>query len=309
MKRPASAITKKPAAHEASKLTTAQQLGSYLFGHGEEETQRRLAKLSETQRQTLTKMFERARKENSQEYDAEGLRGPGANRKKSQLLLAWLQHGFSETYCELAAKMVLTQSRTTREEWIPLNEAKKSYGPKELRTRLKKGSLEWRRDPDDQEFFQVRKRREFRETGTTKQKELSARSVASGSGSRPGAARVWEQLESESQEPGWSDLKMSRAKKPKAADKPGGDLGAIMALLDAPGAEAASDAEAASNGGGEEGEEEDPVSQSEEEPPLAIKDQTRGSARSSDGGSKVGLEELESTARLCGAPRATSALV
>ena len=140
LKRPAASVLKKLAASAAepdvAQLTTAHQIGEFLFGHDEDETSRRLAFLSDSQRQTLTKMFERARKEHGQEYDAVSLQGAGANRKKGELLLAWLQHGFNETYCTLAAKIVMKQSRLTWEEWIPLPEAQHLYGRFELKKRL-----------------------------------------------------------------------------------------------------------------------------------------------------------------------------
>ncbi|CAJ1406011.1 unnamed protein product [Effrenium voratum] len=296
LKRPAASVLKKPAASAAepdvAQLTTAPEIGKFLFGHDEDETSRRLALLSDSQRQTLTKMFERARKEHGQEYEAVSLQGAGANRKKGELLLAWLQHGFNETYCTLAAKIVMKQSRLTREEWIPLREAQRLYGRFELKKRLKKGSLESRRDPADPEFFQVRRRRELQETGTTKQKELKALST----GGKAGAKHVWDQLESDEQAPGWSDLKLARPAKKGRIGAGGGratDVDAMMALLDEGGSDDNVDAES-DNVGSADDDEFGQSADSEEEPPLALEDKkSRRASRSQAPSSKVSLDDVE----------------
>ena len=106
----------------------------------------------------MAKMLERARAAEDRPFD-ETLRGPGANQKKQQLLKSWLSKGFSKDYASLSATLSLTKKKDTTAEWTSLAEAKRHYGPRELALRLQKGTLEWRRDPDDDRFFQVRKKR------------------------------------------------------------------------------------------------------------------------------------------------------
>ena len=174
------------------------------------------------------------------------LKGAGANKRKADLMVAWLSGGFGPAYAQLTAKIMLTKAKTTESEWIALHSAKKVYGKAELKARLTKGTLQWRRDPDDDRFYQVRQRKEKESTGETKVKEISLAATEA----------LWQALDSEEQL-GWSAWSAPAAgKSSRVPDKSAGPL----ALLDEEPVESDSKA-------GPESAEEEALSESDAELP------------------------------------------
>jgi hypothetical protein len=86
-------------------------------------------------------------------------KGLGSDPKKKQLLHVFLTTGRNckgKAYLEESTKMSFIEGSRYEEEWVPFACILKKYGVAEAMRRLKKGSINFRKDADDPEEMQFR---------------------------------------------------------------------------------------------------------------------------------------------------------
>ena len=118
-----------------------------------------LGSLTDQDRQAVWKTFEYGRgKDPRAVADYENLcRGRGSDTRKKQALHAFmLANRDVKSAVYMHEVNTMTHSNTTREvqEWVPFKAILNKYGLAEAHRRLKKGTVQYRRDPEDQEEFQ-----------------------------------------------------------------------------------------------------------------------------------------------------------
>lgn len=118
-----------------------------------------LEKLPTSTREHLWKAFEASRKETGTEKEyKDACSGAGALRKKKALLRGWvLDKGtIGQCYRQSITTISMNYKEGLEESWFTKQEALQKWGPEELKERLKKGTIEARRNPLDKTYFEFK---------------------------------------------------------------------------------------------------------------------------------------------------------
>ena len=149
-----------------------------------------LSKWTDTQRQGLCKVMEKARKDNKIE-GWENLQGPGVKNKKKKLLLQFLTTGkIDQAEIQQTTKGLNAVSNDKSNQWTSWKKITDEFGEEEAKLRLERGLLKARKDPEARaigltiwQFLKVKQKQTFKqgmeqETATSAVGKADAAQVA-----------------------------------------------------------------------------------------------------------------------------------